>query len=921
MRLRITTLVSCVFLLSVLVPTAGSAQVPEVISAEESAAVEPGRTAPVSTFPVVKVNTGTPEPEGLGAGGAPTDPSTNLAPSRRRALPGPFALLAPSDDISGVIEDFPGQDGVTPPDTVGDVGPDHYVQMVNFTTQIWDKAGNTLAGPFNTNTLWTANTVDDGKCDTQNAGDPIVLYDQLADRFMISQFSSPSSGAPFMMCIAYAQTADPTGAYFTYAFTLNDSNDYEKFGVWPDGLYMSVFENPENGAYVFDRDAMVAGAAATFQYFGDIPGGSQPRRQRILPSDWDGTTAPPAGAPNYFVQSVDGAFDATNDRLEIFEAHVDWAVPANSTFTNVTDLNTNAFSIDVGCTDDDGDGAFRNCVPQPNTTNDVDNLANRLMHRLQYRNFGTHESMVTQQTIDDGADRHIIRWYELRKVGANPWTIFQQGDYGPGTAHRWMGSTAMDKEGNIAIGYSISDPANGVFPSIAYTGRLADAPLGTLPGPEQTMFAGTASQTTSDRWGDYSALTVDPVDDCTFWYTQQHSGVGLTHIGSFRFDSCSQTDMQIVKSDSPDPVLAGGTLTYTLEVTNAGSNVATGVQVSDTLPAGGTVTFVNAASTQGTCSELNGVVTCEIGTMDPGAVVTVTITVTPTAAAVPTVSNMASVSAGNFDPETANNSDVEVTTVTPSADLSVSKTCVPDPVAPGGILTCSLEVDNAGPSTAESVVVTDDLAENTELQGTPAGAGFSCVSQASDPEISCTRASQPVGGATITYTLLVHEDSAPGSSFSNTSTVGSATHDPDTADNEDVETTSLPACTISGTGASEVINGTPNADVICAGAGNDVVNGLGGDDIVIGGPGNDLLSGGDGEDTVVGGPGNDQLSGGAGPDRQFGGPGNDRIDGNGGDDVMFGREDDDMLTGGAGTDTADGGPGSDGCSAETSTNC
>lgn len=513
-----------------------------VIRSVQGPAVTAGRTAPARSLPLATTDPTLVVPEGLDDGGAPSDPST-AQPIQVQNGSGLRATPAQSDTgLDAPFVQFAGLTGATPPDTVGDVGPNHYVQMVNVSFQIWDKAGNSLAGPSANNSLWTSNGVNDGKCDTQNAGDPIVLYDQAADRFMLSQFSSPNSGAPFMMCIAYSQTPDPTGAYFTYAFTLNDSNDYMKFGIWPDGLYMSVFEGGgENGAYVFDRTTMLAGGAATFQYFGAITDGAQPRGMRILPSDWDGTVTPPAGAPNYFVQSLDGAFDATNDRLEVFEARVDWVTPANSTFTNVTDLVTNPFSIDVGCTDDDGDNAFRNCVPQPNTTMEVDNLANRLMNRLQYRNFGTHETMVTTQTIDDGADRHVLRWYELRKVGANPWTIFQQGTYGPGTAHRWMGSMAMDRFGNIALGYSISDPANTVFPSIAYTGRRAGAPLGQLPEPEQTLFAGTASQTNADRWGDYSAMSVDPVDDCTFWYTQQHSGNRATRIGAFRFDGCGTT--------------------------------------------------------------------------------------------------------------------------------------------------------------------------------------------------------------------------------------------------------------------------------------------------------------------------------------------------------------------------------------------
>ncbi|MDT5023863.1 MAG: large repetitive protein [Micromonosporaceae bacterium] len=399
------------------------------------------------------------------------------------------------DDLSPPLVQFAGQSsGAVPPDTVGDVGPNHYVQMVNTSFQVWDKQGTSLAGPTNINSLWTSNGVNDAECDNQNAGDPIVAYDQAADRWMLSQFTDPGT-TPRNICIAYSQTADPTGAYHTYAFLLPRQHDYPKFGIWPDGLYMSTFEGSTLGAYVFDRSSMLNGAAATFQDLASISAGSHFRGQRLLPSDWDGTVGPLLGTPNYFVQSVDGAYDSTTDRLEVFEARVDWQNPANSSFVNVTDLPTLPLSIDTGCTDDDGDGAFRNCVPQAGTTMKVDALANRLMHRLQYRNFRTYEAMVTNQTIDAGSDRHAVRWYELRRAGGSPWMLYQQGTYAPGSAHRWMGSMAMDGRGDIALGYSLSDPTNSVFPSIAYTGRNVDAPRGLMPEPEFTLFSGADAQT------------------------------------------------------------------------------------------------------------------------------------------------------------------------------------------------------------------------------------------------------------------------------------------------------------------------------------------------------------------------------------------------------------------------------------------
>jgi hypothetical protein len=296
---------------------------------------------------------------------------------------------------------------------------------------VYDKKGNLRPGfPKAINSLWS--TLPAGSaCSTRNDGDPIVLYDQQVDRWMVSQFTDPNTprgpGGTFPMCIAYSQTGNPTGAYFAYQFNLPRSDDYEKFGIWPDGLYMSDFEGSTLGAYVFDRAAMLSGSPATFQDFNISAGtGVDNRGNRILPADWDGANPPPPGAPNPFVVSKDSAFDGGSDRLEVYDFHVDWANPSNTTFNLDFTLPTAAFDTDVNCTP-----TFRDCIPQPGTSQKVDALSNRLMHRLQYRNFGDHESMVVSQTVDaDGNNRAGVRWYELRHGGGS-WSIYQQGTYGP----------------------------------------------------------------------------------------------------------------------------------------------------------------------------------------------------------------------------------------------------------------------------------------------------------------------------------------------------------------------------------------------------------------------------------------------------------------------------------------------------------
>lgn len=427
-----------------------------------------------------------------------------------------------------------------PPDTVGDVGSNHYVQMVNSSFAIFDKNGAKLTGPTAINNLWSDGTL----CQTQNEGDPIVLYDRLADRWMLSQFNhTDDSTPPFYQCIAVSQTADPMGTYYTYSFVVsNDAgafNDYGKFGVWPDGYYMGANEAGFT-AYTFDRQKMLTGATATFQKFNSAASNF------MLPSDLDGPTAPPAGTPNYFYTM------GTGNMMELWAFQVDWATPANSSFTKVTDLTSAVgFGYDV-CPADPANKDSFDCIPQPGTAQKLDAIGEWPMFRFQYRNHGSHESLVGNFTADmdaaPGSDHAGLHWFELRRVGAGSWSIFNEGNYAPDANERWMGSAAMDKNGNIAVGYSVSNGTN-LFPSIRYATRLAADPAGQL-GSEVTLHAGSAAQTSSNRWGDYSAMTVDPTDDCTFWFTSeyiQNSADGWrTRVGAFKIPTCGVSlDFQI----------------------------------------------------------------------------------------------------------------------------------------------------------------------------------------------------------------------------------------------------------------------------------------------------------------------------------------------------------------------------------------
>ena len=731
-------------------------------------------------------------------GGETTDVGPSLAASTSPVDPVAQTAVtagdAPvNDDLTAPLVTFAGQQGGGPPDTVGDVGPNHYVQMINSTYQIWNKTGTSLAGPTPIQNLWTSDTVNHNQCDLQNAGDPIVLYDQTVDRWMLSQFTNPNT-APFDMCIAYSQTPDPGGAYFLYSFRMRASHDYMKYGVWPDGLYMSTFEGGTLGAYAFDRAAMVSGSPATFQYFGGTP---DTGRARMFPSDWDGVNPPVAGEPNHFLLSrdADNGQGGAQDGIDMYDFHVDWNRPALSTFTLAQTLNTAPFDINLTCQNLLLNGVARECIPTGpipagSSTTSVDALPGRLMHRVQYRNFGTYEAMVAvQSSVDaDGADRSGSRWYELRKVGAGAWSIHQQGTYAPGTADRWMGSAAMDGQGNIAMGYSFVDPTNNVFPSVAYTGRLASAPLGSMPETERRMVTGTNAQVNFARWGDYSSMNVDPVDDCTFWYTQQFGGNQRTQIGSFRFTSCTGADLSITKGDNPDPVLAGQSLTYTVDVRNAGPKTAGAVTVTDVLPAG--VTFQSSSPD---CTNAAGTLTCALGSLLAGQATTLAIQVGIPAGflgsdASRVITNTASVAAANqFDPVPGNNTATQTTTVQARADLAVTKVCKPDePASAGAEGFCDIHVDNLGPSNATGVVLTDVLTSATpfSVTGVTVTPSGTCAPTTAGPStsitITCTLGSEPSGGRTTVRVSVTATDVAQ---INDVASVSSATPDPSSANN------------------------------------------------------------------------------------------------------------------------------------------
>jgi subtilisin-like proprotein convertase family protein len=517
---------------------------------------------------------------------------------------------------------------VAPPDTDGDVGPNHYVQQVNLLVRVWNKSGVPLTPPFKLSTLFAPLG---GQCAAPDAGDPIVLYDPLADRWLLSQFAFTGNGTtpPYHQCIAISKTPDPTGAYYLYDFVVSGQNfpDYPKLGVWPDGYYMTTNQfflgGNFNGAgfFAFDRQKMLAGDPSAGQIYFNFDLASHPEGVGgALPSDLDGLNPPPVGAPNVFSYFLATEFGDAADGLRLFNFHADFASPALSTVTErpespiaVAPFNPN-------------NPAGRADIPQPAPGVGLDSITDRLLHRMAYRNFGGHESWVTNHTVNVtggttlGTFQAAPRWYDLRRSGGAI-GVNDQGTFAPDGTSRWMGSAAMDNQGDLAVGYSVS--SSTVFPGIRYAGRLAGDAPGLLAQGENEIVAGTGVQRTTgnaaqNRWGDYSSLAVDPVDDCTFWFTSEYytaasqltSPVGwVTRIGSFKFNECSapaQGTLTVHVTDCG----GGGNLqgaSITINGTLYGSTDANG-NFSNNLPPGTytvTVSKPNFATASGTVTVTN----------------------------------------------------------------------------------------------------------------------------------------------------------------------------------------------------------------------------------------------------------------------------------------------------------------------------
>ncbi len=472
------------------------------------------QTGPKDKKPAREMGT----PPNMGQNGNGVDsvlqaPSVSLAP-------------APGPSISFKGLDLQNYGAGWPPDTHGDIGPNHYIQVVNTSIGVFDKASGSRLAAFTFDAFFQANGATDA-CATLNYGDPVTLYDQVSGRWIITDFAFAGSGntPPYYECIAVSKTANPvSGGWWLYTVVADTQslNDYPKLGIWNDGIYMSanMFKRGRSYAgakvWALNRDDLISGAALRSVAFN--LGNSY---FSLLPANFKGAN-PPAGTPEYFMSDY-----GSNTSMKLWQFHVDWANPSSSTLTGPTNFAVASFTRPSSQ------------IPQMNSSESLDSLGDRLMTWLQYRNLNGTESLWVSRTVVSGST-YGIRWMEVRGMSATP-SVYQQGTYAPDTNYRWMPSLAVNSNGDMAVGYSVS--SSNMFPAIRYAGRLASDALGTLGKTETSMIEGTGSQSGGyNRWGDYSSMSVDPVDDCTFWYTTEYyettGNNWQTRIGSFKLADC-----------------------------------------------------------------------------------------------------------------------------------------------------------------------------------------------------------------------------------------------------------------------------------------------------------------------------------------------------------------------------------------------
>ncbi|WP_432411414.1 T9SS type A sorting domain-containing protein [Rasiella sp. SM2506] len=450
--------------------------------------------------------------------------------------------------------------GAAPPDPSGAVGPDHYVTAVNLSVKIFDKQGNTLVGPVSLNTFFG----------TSGNGDPIIMYDQLADRFFVSQFRVSNNA----LLIAVSTTPDPTGTYYVYQYPLSSFPDYPHYSVWPNAYFLTANKGGQT-TYAFDREVMLRGGEDPALVGFTLPGVVRNPATVFSPEPANllGRVAP-ADAPGYIVYLQDDAWSGvTVDHLKIWTIDLDF--DGSSTISAPAEIPVQPFdSFFNGF----GVGDFN----QPGTGQRIDGISGVISYMANYRSFDTHNSLLVNFNSDVGSQKGAIRWIELRNIGNGPFVVFQEGTYSiADNANRFMGSMGIDKDGNIALAYNVS--GTSTFPGIRYTGRMATDPLGTMTFPETTIVDGEGGVNTFNRFGDYAQMTMD-IDNLTYWYTGEYIGptnnFWKTRVASFTLGTAEANDVGVYAFASPlyeGPFTNAETIQA--QVSNFGTNSQTGFDI------------------------------------------------------------------------------------------------------------------------------------------------------------------------------------------------------------------------------------------------------------------------------------------------------------------------------------------------------
>ncbi len=586
--------------------------------------------------------------------------------------------------------------GVSPADPTLAVGPNHVIQMINNSTsskyRMWNKSGTQLYEGL----LSTITGVSGG-------GDPVALYDQLADRFILTEFGN---GTNFFY-VAVSQTPDPGGAWYIYSFSTPDFPDYPKYAMWENMYTVTSNETADNGIYAMDRTKMLAGnLTATMQRF-SAPHTTGIGFQALTPVCLEGPTPNPAGKPAMFMRMQDDAWTASTadvDSLQIWNLSIDFTTPANSLLSRGSGLVTDPFDSDLcGFTS-------LNCITQQGSTQKLDPIREVLMNKAIYRNFGDHETIVCNHSVDvNGSDHAGIRWYELRRIGAGPWTVYQQGSYSADANNRWMGSVAIDGNGAIGLAYNVSGAT--ALPSLRFTSRKPCDPLGQMTAAETVIIDGLTAHN-NNRWGDYNTLTIDPSDDRTFWFTGMHmpsNGSWTTRVASFTANICAP---EVVFSTVDQTAPEGTAVTPNNCLPYIDVPVTINMAIPPSQPASISFTFAGTA-TQGTDYTVIGNINTTLDAANLSRTITIRIYNDALVESAETivVGYTMNANGGNAFPGSFN----QTCTITVTDDDLA-------PVAPGTIFSDDFDAISSGLGTWTVTMVTGTT--NRWMVGTNGGVGF-----------------------------------------------------------------------------------------------------------------------------------------------------------------------------------------------------